>query len=251
MYVPHTNDRLLAPNSDPGTETYIVASVATNQMVESGILQMDSDAEDDTMAFFHMDDSQRIIQLGDYDMIVNAFHTRDDGKSELQIVYRVNPPVMKTKLQGEKEQMTNWETTLSGRRVSTQWRKQLRVRNKIRDVNYDSELDFLLVTFVTTAGYSPVGANGKVGIHCNQTGRLLKMADLDTVDCHVPHGPTLIEMDMDFMIHIYENDPRGKVTCTLYRLQRPVECVGQDKATQSYAARHKESGSSRPKCAYH
>ncbi|XP_022101593.1 DDB1- and CUL4-associated factor 17-like isoform X2 [Acanthaster planci] len=227
MYIPQTSDPLLPPNADAGTETYIVASVATNQMVESGLLEMDSDSDDVTMAFFHMDDSQRIIQLGDYDLIVNAFHTRDDGKIELQIVYRVSHPVVDKHLEGEEEKqqkdLANWETTLSGRRVSTKWRKQLRVRNQIRDISFDSELDFLLVSFVTTTGFSPVGTKGELGIYCNQTGRLLKMMDLDIAEFDTPSCPTLIEMDMDFMVHIYEGDHRGKMTCSLYRLDRPME----------------------------
>ncbi|XP_022101595.1 DDB1- and CUL4-associated factor 17-like isoform X4 [Acanthaster planci] len=195
--------------------------------VESGLLEMDSDSDDVTMAFFHMDDSQRIIQLGDYDLIVNAFHTRDDGKIELQIVYRVSHPVVDKHLEGEEEKqqkdLANWETTLSGRRVSTKWRKQLRVRNQIRDISFDSELDFLLVSFVTTTGFSPVGTKGELGIYCNQTGRLLKMMDLDIAEFDTPSCPTLIEMDMDFMVHIYEGDHRGKMTCSLYRLDRPME----------------------------
>ncbi|XP_071805681.1 DDB1- and CUL4-associated factor 17-like [Asterias amurensis] len=226
MYVPLSDDPVLPPETETDSETFVVCDVATGQMVESGPLEMETWSFNATTCF-HFDDSQRIVQLGDCEFIVSTFHTRDDGKSELRVAYRLLPPDAEEDKEDEEDSIL---ITSSGRIVkqnsSFNLRDSLSNKSRISDINYDSELDFLLLSYATqevmnNPHQSSAMLEGRLGIHCNQTGHLLKMVDLDGL--WFEFQPTSIEMDMDFMVQIYTKVPSVQHVCKLYRLERGIE----------------------------
>ena len=65
---------------------------------------------------------------------VSKFHTRDDGKSELRIAYRIKPQDAEDfKAEEDDAVEDGWITTASGRRVRQsvypQWRKHLQIKS--------------------------------------------------------------------------------------------------------------------------
>ncbi|ELT91751.1 hypothetical protein CAPTEDRAFT_155434 [Capitella teleta] len=198
-----------------------VYNLSSQEMVLNGRLEMPGLSIEPDKCMFHADDSGRLLHIGanhlsevmhclkeEFEIIPSAYN----GKPEIAQVLGDFGFICITHLVFLQPNYTS-----SGRQVKKKSYSDDAVDcdyASLRHVDYEDDLDIILLTSVTSSNGS---YQGRVSLHDNQTGRFLREIELD--DPWAECCDYIITLDMDMLVHLIKA-PQRHFYCIVYQLQR-------------------------------
>ncbi|CAH1773279.1 unnamed protein product [Owenia fusiformis] len=235
-----------------------VHTLKTKKKVLNGHLDMDSSDLD--KAFFHPDETSRIIHTGDtsFQMLQVRPVSERSEEYELRPTFSIDVshkicdaiPHMNGISSGPQELLLKSSLgpappvrSSSGRcikmkaSVYSDFLVNESPHQKLHSVDYEYDLDLLIVTVYDVAG----DFKGYVHFHDNYTGDLIKEVQLqETWEEHCEHT---IEVDMDTIVHTVKSADSGKYICYIYKAQRHIDDLNIHKKRSKRNSRQSRSNS--------
>lgn len=191
------------------SSVFHVRSVKDSTLVKHGILEMDSLSVEPDQAYFHADNSGRILHIGPHVIRCLKLCSGETTLSafELKSCFSLN-------LKKEENSRERIRFTSSGREIKA---RSDQVFNNpgfetVLDVDYEDELDLLVVLRSNDCEDTPCGI---IGLYDNQTGCLIHDIVIENWTQDADHS---IMMEKDTIVHIMK-DCNRKYSCSIYRLK--------------------------------
>ncbi|KAM4626735.1 DDB1- and CUL4-associated factor 17 [Discoglossus pictus] len=200
---------IITPNKKKDKGVYHVRSLDDHSLAKNGILDMKCCSLEPDWIHFHPDASERIIHVGPNQINVLRLRELQNDSYRYQVIEDF------VILANRDKEVNNLVTVTASGRVVKRRFNQLDddpEQESFKIVIYEDELDLLTVVAVTQTE-----AEGKayVGLHCNETGRLLKKIPL-LESWDVTHSHALF-FDKDTLVHIEER-PNRHFSCYVYKM---------------------------------
>ncbi|KAM4698510.1 DDB1- and CUL4-associated factor 17 [Rhinophrynus dorsalis] len=200
---------IITPKKKKEKGTYHIRSMDDHALAKNGVRDMKCCSLEPDWIHFHPDSSQRIIHVGPDQISVLMLKELQSDSCKHQVTEDF---VILASRDSEVNKLVT--VTASGRLVKKRF-TQLDddpEQETFKIVVYEDELDLLTVVAVTQAECEGVA---HVGLHCNETGKLLKKITLiEPWDVTYSHD---IIFDRDTLIHIEER-PNRNFSCYVYKM---------------------------------
>ncbi|XP_022237926.1 DDB1- and CUL4-associated factor 17-like isoform X2 [Limulus polyphemus] len=188
-----------------------VCSLASSVLVENGYLNFPTNSTEPDSVTFHPDDSGRIVYNSAHNIKIFDLKENGQGITSLNNSFELSMNNGKRRKQGLKlgtARLREAKKTFSSDFVMS-------CEKSILSDDYENELDIY-----SLLGFDPEdeSCHGKINIHDNETGQLIKSVDLKMkMDELADHTLT---MDLETFVIITRNECR-RFSCYVYRLFRP------------------------------
>lgn len=195
----------------PYSSAFHVCSVRDLKLAKRGILEMNILSVEPDQAYFHADNSGRILHIGSHEIRCLKLCQTEPMTPEFELRHCFVLDLKKEESASEGPKFTS-----SGREIKA---RTDQVFNNpgfetILDVDYEDELDVLVVLSANASSDTPCGV---IGLYDNQTGLLIQET---TVSNWVEDADHSIMMEKDTVVHIIKDYQfcSRKFSCTVYRL---------------------------------